>query len=90
MIPAKFIFLEKLPLTTSGKIDKGALPKLDFVSRGKFCAPQSKLERELTSLWEEILNLTGIGVEDNFLNWEGIHYWRLKWPINLGGNMTCS
>jgi len=69
MIPARFVLLDRLPLTANGKIDRQALPPAD---RG-FSAPsvnhvpaRNPLEARLVELWEELLDRRPIGVTDNF------------------------
>lgn len=71
MVPSFFIRVEKLPLNTSGKIDKRALASLDgtAVNTGvEYVAPQNKDEKYLVSLWADVLKVDGkkIGVHDNF------------------------
>ncbi|HXV49529.1 MAG TPA: non-ribosomal peptide synthetase [Candidatus Binatia bacterium] len=69
MIPATFMFMQHLPLTSSGKIDRRALPasrrgRDELANR--FVAPRSALETVLAQLWSEVLQLGEIGVDDNF------------------------
>lgn len=68
MIPSLFIQLEQMPLTTNGKIDRRALPKPEgrIQIGSEYLAPQSTLELHLVQLWEEVLGLSNIGVNDNF------------------------
>ncbi|MBI3418287.1 MAG: amino acid adenylation domain-containing protein [Verrucomicrobia bacterium] len=67
MVPAAFVFLDKLPLTNNGKLDRKALPAPDAShSGGDFLAPRSALELELKNIWEEILGVKPIGIADNF------------------------
>jgi len=73
IIPTYFVELEKLPLTPNGKIDKLALPKVsenDLV-RSQYIAPQNQLQKDLASIWEEVLGVTPIGIEDNFFELGG-------------------
>jgi acyl-coenzyme A synthetase/AMP-(fatty) acid ligase/acyl carrier protein len=74
MIPSDFIFVESLPRTPNGKIDRQALPepaKARPVLDVAFVAPQTDLEVELAELWEEILDVRPIGVDDNFFDLGG-------------------
>ena len=69
MTPAQFVFLERLPLTVNGKIDRRALPppgrqRPDL--RTEFVAPESGAERVLAEIWESVLAITPIGTRDNF------------------------
>ena len=69
MIPAHFIQLERLPLTSNGKVDKSALPAIDGnqVSSGTaYVAPGNELERQMVVIWERILKRKNIGVKDDF------------------------
>ena len=70
MIPDQFVQLEKLPLTTNGKIDYKSLPIPD-ASRPmidiEFVAPQTEFEELVAEIWQEVLNISEIGIYDNFL-----------------------
>ena len=69
MIPAFFVYLDKIPLTSNGKIDRKALPTPDLSLRqvsDEYVAPQSEIERELASIWTEVLGIERIGIYDNF------------------------
>ncbi len=72
MIPAVFIKLDKLPLNTSGKIDKNALPAPDFTSDiENYKEPSNETERKLCKLWQQVLRLDKIGVNDDFFKLGG-------------------
>src|SRR5262249_814546 len=69
MVPFAFIFLQALPLTPIGKVDRRALPGPDPARPAgapAFVAPQNALERQLTAMWEQLLGIQPIGVQDNF------------------------
>jgi amino acid adenylation domain-containing protein len=69
MIPAHFIKLEQLPLTTSGKVDYHALPTLDLDQLDQNTteeSPRDQIEQMMLNLWEEVLGQTSISVQDNF------------------------
>jgi acyl carrier protein len=69
MIPSALVILDALPLTTHGKVDRQALlfPDEEAVaSAEKFVAPTTPMESLLKTLWEEVLNITRIGIYDNF------------------------
>lgn len=70
MVPAQFILLEKLPRTSNGKIAYPELPPPSTL-RGEYQAPQSDLERRLTSIWENVLQLSPIGISDPFFELGG-------------------
>lgn len=74
MMPAAFVWLDELPYTTSGKIDKRALPK-PGIQRPElsvlYKAPVTKTETLLSTLWASLLQLDRVGTEDNFFELGG-------------------
>jgi amino acid adenylation domain-containing protein len=70
MVPSAFVFMEALPLSANGKVDRRELPDLAESAgalRARPCLePRTDLERELVEAWEEILGQRSIGVTDNF------------------------
>jgi aspartate racemase len=68
MVPADFVFLETMPLTPNGKVDRGALPRPQSSSKrgGDFVAPRNEFESIMTRRWEQVLGKRPIGVRDNF------------------------
>jgi len=74
MIPSSFVLLDTLPLTPTGKVDRGALPEPDRAgshSSGPVVAPRTPLEKIITTAWMEALNAEQIGVNDNFFDLGG-------------------
>ncbi|MBU7584320.1 MAG: AMP-binding protein [Nostoc sp. TH1S01] len=70
MIPSAFVFLDKLPLTPNGKVDRLALPAPNFALDNCVSA-RDDLEKQLLQIWENILGVQPIGVEDNFFDLGG-------------------
>jgi acyl carrier protein len=74
MAPSSFIFLDSLPLTANGKVNRQALPLPDQ-SRPEldqaFVAPQTPLEQVIAEVWREVLGTEQIGVNDNFFELGG-------------------
>ena len=74
MVPAAFVFLDRLPLNANGKIDRPALPaperRPDELARG-YLAPRDALELQLAGMWEELLGSHPIGVRDDFFELGG-------------------
>jgi len=68
MIPAHLMILDSMPLNTSGKIDRKALPEPDLISQEKFVAPASSHEKKLLQIWKESLNVREIGITHNFFD----------------------
>lgn len=69
LIPSEFVFLESLPLTANQQINRCALPEPDFVkqnSEASFVAPRNEIEIQLTKIWEKLLGVEPISINDNF------------------------
>ena len=70
MVPSLIIQLDELPLTTSGKVARRQLPVPSAIERTattvSFAAPRNDTERELVKLWESLLGVAGIGIDDDF------------------------
>ncbi len=74
MIPSAFVFLDALPLTRNGKLDRQALPSPDNArptAAGDYVAPRTKLESSLAEVWQEILGVECVGARDNFFDLGG-------------------
>ena len=74
MIPAYFVELESLPLNSSGKVNRKALPApqaTQLVAGTTYVAPRNKKEATLADIWESILQREGIGIHDNFFDLGG-------------------
>lgn len=71
MIPQYFIEVENFALTSNGKIDRKALPLITDVkqmSETEYVAPRNSVEKELESIWSEVLGITEISIHENFFN----------------------
>jgi non-ribosomal peptide synthase protein (TIGR01720 family) len=74
MIPASFTFLDRLPLTASGKVDRKALPELKRVRPNlsdNYVAPRNPIESALAGVWEQVIGLNRVGIYDHFLELGG-------------------
>ena len=74
MVPSAYVFLDALPLTPSGKVDRRALPAVSRVERAlseRYVGPRDAIERKLTKIWEELLGVGRIGVKDSFFDLGG-------------------
>ena len=74
MIPSRFVVLESLPLTPSGKVDRKALEKLEGLELGSgtdYVAPRNERERELAEIWRAVLRREQVGIQDNFFELGG-------------------
>jgi amino acid adenylation domain-containing protein len=74
MVPAEFITMERLPLTSSGKVDRRALPTASPVegeAAAPFVAPRTPVEASLAAIWAEVLKRPAVGIHDNFFELGG-------------------
>ncbi|WP_408895223.1 amino acid adenylation domain-containing protein [Paenibacillus taichungensis] len=69
MVPSVFVEMEHFPVTVNGKLNRGALPEPKRVSvSDNYCEPTTEMEREIASIWEEVLKVEHIGTADNFFD----------------------
>ncbi|HEU4556635.1 MAG TPA: AMP-binding protein, partial [Longimicrobium sp.] len=73
MVPAAFVALEALPLTSNGKLDRKALPapEGDAYARRGYEAPLGETEAALAEIWAEVLGLDRVGRWDHFFELGG-------------------
>jgi amino acid adenylation domain-containing protein len=73
MVPSVFVALERLPLTSTGKLDRRALPAPhpDAVDGENYVAPRTPVEEVVAGIWAEVLGRDRIGVQDNFFELGG-------------------
>jgi len=74
MIPSAFVFMDALPLTPTGKVDRRALPAPDGVRpdlEEVFVAPRSQSEELVAGIWSNVLGLERIGIHDGFFELGG-------------------
>jgi amino acid adenylation domain-containing protein len=69
MIPSTFVALDILPLTSNGKVDRGALPRPDadnVLRDDELIPPETPTEKRLAAIIEPLLGLQEISIDDNF------------------------
>lgn len=74
MMPASFVYMEALPLTESGKIDRRALPDPRLAGQrpdAAYVAPRTVVEQRLEKIWSELLGKKRIGIQENFFDLGG-------------------
>ncbi len=74
MVPAHIVFLEALPLTTNGKVDRQALPapgESNTAAPRTGKPPSTPVEIAIAAIWSELLRREGIGVDDDFFELGG-------------------
>ncbi|NET71698.1 MAG: amino acid adenylation domain-containing protein, partial [Sphaerospermopsis sp. SIO1G2] len=72
MIPNAIVYLDQLPLTPSGKVDRRALPAPDYSEiKSAYIAPRTPTEEILTTIWTQVLKIDKVGINDNFFELGG-------------------
>jgi len=74
MVPSHFVTLDAFPLTPNQKIDHKALPapnKIQIESEMIYAPPKNELEQTIAKIWQELLNVPKVGINDNFFDLGG-------------------
>jgi amino acid adenylation domain-containing protein len=74
MIPATFIYLDRLPRKSNGKLDRRALVqdiRAESESRAERVKPRTKTEEMLVEIWAALMGLAEVGIHDNFFELGG-------------------
>jgi non-ribosomal peptide synthase protein (TIGR01720 family) len=71
MVPAEFVLLPELPLTSSGKVDRRALPAPRTTKKTEFVVPRDQIEKTLGEVWCQVLKLERVSIHDNFFELGG-------------------
>lgn len=93
MVPVHYVQVPALPLTVNGKIDKSALASMDHLklSGGTFYrAPMNDVQRVLVEVWQQLLGIERIGIDDNFFQIGGTSLSGVKMVALLSDRYTIS
>ncbi|MBB5635252.1 amino acid adenylation domain-containing protein [Pedobacter cryoconitis] len=73
MVPALWVSMDEIPLTVNGKVNRKALPDPDVraLSSKEFVAPRNATEQILVNIWQELLGIPQIGIQDSFFELGG-------------------
>uniref|UniRef100_UPI00376F8261 phosphopantetheine-binding protein n=1 Tax=Streptomyces sp. BK79 TaxID=3350097 RepID=UPI00376F8261 len=67
MVPSAFMVIDALPLTTTGKIDRKALPEPDpLAGAAAYVAPRTPDEELVCQVFAEVLGVDAVGIDDTF------------------------
>ncbi|MCB6216990.1 non-ribosomal peptide synthetase [Bacillus paralicheniformis] len=85
MIPAHLVELAALPLTQNGKLDRRALPEPETTAiNTAYAPPRNQLEERLAVIWQEVLGVEKVGIEDSFFELGGDSIKALQVSARLG------
>lgn len=87
MIPAAFVFINALPVTPNGKVDRAALPRPEGVRpdlEAEYEAPRTPTEELLANIWAEVLGIDKVGIHDNFFDLGGASIQSLQVITKMG------
>jgi AMP-binding enzyme/AMP-binding enzyme C-terminal domain/Phosphopantetheine attachment site/Luciferase-like monooxygenase len=88
MVPAHVVVLERLPRTPNLKVDRNALPAPDQVAASAasvYVQPGSELEAKIAEIWQDVLRIAQVGVNDNFFDIGGHSLLTVKVHSRLRG-----
>ncbi|MFJ4430202.1 amino acid adenylation domain-containing protein [Pseudomonas sp. NPDC089395] len=72
MVPNHWVFLDSMPLSPNGKLDRKALPKPGMAqSQTRYSAAENELQARLVQLWQRVLKRDRVGIDDNFFELGG-------------------
>ncbi len=71
MIPAYIAQINKIPVTSNGKLDRRLLPDIDASTGKEYAAPKGKTEKLLCEIYQRVLKIERVGVNDNFFELGG-------------------
>ncbi|HST62886.1 MAG TPA: amino acid adenylation domain-containing protein, partial [Longimicrobium sp.] len=72
MVPSAFVFLERLPMSSTGKVDRAALPAPERAAPADgYAAPRTPVEEALAGMWAAVLSVDRVGAHDDFFELGG-------------------
>jgi amino acid adenylation domain-containing protein len=73
LVPSVLMAIDRLPLTPNGKIDRRALPipELQRQVIDRYVPPSTEVERQIVAIWEGVMKIDRVGVQDNFFDLGG-------------------
>jgi acyl-CoA synthetase (AMP-forming)/AMP-acid ligase II/acyl carrier protein len=92
MVPSHIVALDSFPIASSGKIDRNALPppNQEEVRVVPFRVPSDDCERELLTIWQKVLKIPNIGIDDDFFDLGGTSLQALTVFLEIEARLGCS
>jgi amino acid adenylation domain-containing protein len=92
MVPSAFVFMDRLPVTANGKLDRDQLPVPSLERPGveaSYVPPQDSCQKRLQSIWQELLHVQPIGIRDNFFELGGDSLLAVRLGIEMKKAFGC-
>ena len=89
MVPSALMVLERIPLTSNGKVDRRALPQPEEGAgpARAYAAPRTDLERSLAEIWREVLGVERVGVDDHFFEIGGDSLMLIRMRMRMANSL---
>ena len=85
MVPSAFVMLDALPLSRSGKIDRKAISGgIELRSDRPYEAPRNDLERQIVTIWQDLLGRPRVGIHDHFFDLGGDSLSAIRFVAEFG------
>ncbi len=92
MIPSAFVFLDTIPRSPAGKVDRNRLPVPDrsqLATTAEYLPPRTPLEAKIAAIWSEVLGVEKVGVRDDFFELGGHSLAAVALISRLAGELDC-
>lgn len=66
MVPGYIMQIDKLPVTSNGKLNRKLLPEIEQISTDTYVAPRTEMEKQIESVFQEVLAISNVGIHNNF------------------------
>jgi amino acid adenylation domain-containing protein len=83
MVPSTYVVLDELPMTGNGKLDRAALPAPEAPHRPGYWPPRDQVEARLATVWEQLLGVPAIGIDDDFFDLGGHSLLALRLALRI-------
>ncbi len=85
MVPQLWVRLDEMPLTNNGKIDKKSLPDRETSQFSKitYVAPRNEIEKQFATIWQNVLEVDKVGINDDFFSLGGHSLLAMKLVIQM-------
>lgn len=91
MLPSAFVEIERLPLNANGKLDRAELPAPSASNRANdagYAAPETEEEMRIAAVWQEVLGLERVGIDDEFFDLGGDSFKAIKVVRKMGNSFS--